>query len=41
MATRTEDKDSEKIKALIEVLHSEKIKDFITEKWNGTISVVQ
>ncbi|MBO0419887.1 methionine ABC transporter substrate-binding protein [Vagococcus fluvialis] len=41
IATRTEDKDSEKIKALIEVLHSEKIKDFITEKWNGTISVVQ
>ncbi|MFW3577889.1 MetQ/NlpA family ABC transporter substrate-binding protein [Vagococcus fluvialis] len=41
IATRTEDKDSEEIKALIEVLHSEKIKDFITEKWNGTISVVQ
>ncbi|NKC58837.1 methionine ABC transporter substrate-binding protein [Vagococcus fluvialis] len=41
IATRTEDKDTEKIKALIEVLHSEKIKDFITEKWNGTISVVQ
>lgn len=41
IATRTGDKDSEKIKALIEVLHSEKIKDFITEKWNGTISVVQ
>lgn len=41
IAIRTEDKDSEKIKALIEVLHSEKIKDFITEKWNGTISVVQ
>ncbi|MBO0487019.1 MetQ/NlpA family ABC transporter substrate-binding protein [Vagococcus fluvialis] len=41
IATRTEDKDSEKIKVLIEVLHSEKIKDFITEKWNGTISVVQ
>lgn len=41
IATRTEDKDSEKIKTLIEVLHSEKIKDFITEKWNGTISVVQ
>ncbi|MBO0427808.1 methionine ABC transporter substrate-binding protein [Vagococcus fluvialis] len=41
IATRTEDKDSEKIKALFEVLHSEKIKDFITEKWNGTISVVQ
>ena len=40
IATRTEDKESDKIKALVEVLHSEKIKEFITEKWNGTISVV-
>lgn len=41
IATRTEDKEADGIKALIEVLHSDEIKDFITEKWNGTISVVQ
>ena len=41
IATRTSDKDSPKIKALIEVLHSKEIKDFIQDKWNGTISVVE
>ncbi|MFY8329473.1 MetQ/NlpA family ABC transporter substrate-binding protein [Vagococcus carniphilus] len=40
IATRTDDKDDERVKALIEVLHSKEIKDFINEKWNGTISVV-
>ncbi len=40
IATRTEDKDSDKIKALIEVLRSEEIKKFVDEKWNGTISIV-
>ncbi|HCM90739.1 MAG TPA: hypothetical protein DIS85_12650 [Vagococcus sp.] len=40
IAARTEDKDSEKIKTLVEVLHSDEIKAFIKEKWNGTISVV-
>ena len=40
IAARTEDKDSKKIKALVEVLHSDEIKAFIKEKWNGTISIV-
>lgn len=40
IATRTEDKDSAKIKALVEVLHSQEIKDFINKEWNGSISVV-
>ena len=40
IAVRSEDKDSEKTKALVEVLHSKEIQDFIKEKWNGTISPV-
>lgn len=41
IATRTEDKESEKIKALIEVLRSDEIRDFVDQKWNGTISIVE
>ncbi|MGO3732084.1 MAG: MetQ/NlpA family ABC transporter substrate-binding protein [Vagococcus sp.] len=41
IAVRSEDKDSEKIKALVDVLHSETIKTFIDDKWNGTITVVK
>ncbi|MEG0550282.1 MAG: MetQ/NlpA family ABC transporter substrate-binding protein [Vagococcus sp.] len=40
IATRTKDKDDKRVKALIDVLHSKEIKEFINEKWNGTISVV-
>ncbi len=40
IATRSEDKENEGVKALIEVLHSKEIKEFINRKWNGTISVV-
>ncbi len=40
IAARTEDKNNEKIKALVDVLHSEEIKSYIETKWNGTISVV-
>lgn len=37
LAVREEDKDSEKTKALNEVLNSEKTKSFIEEKYEGTI----
>ena len=40
IAVRTEDKDSEKTKALVDVLHDQKIVDFVNEKWKGTITVV-
>ncbi|WP_326716584.1 MetQ/NlpA family ABC transporter substrate-binding protein [Vagococcus jeotgali] len=40
IAVRTEDKDSDKTKALVEALHDEKIKTFVNEKWKGTITVV-
>ena len=40
IATRTKDKDDKRVKALIDVLHSKEIKEFINKKWNGTISVV-
>jgi D-methionine transport system substrate-binding protein len=34
---RSEDKDNEQIKALVEVLHSEDIKKFIEDKYQGTV----
>ncbi|KIL75983.1 MetQ/NlpA family ABC transporter substrate-binding protein [Bacillus badius] len=37
VAVRKEDENSEKIKALIEVLHSKEIQDFILKEWNGAI----
>ncbi|MEG0254371.1 MAG: MetQ/NlpA family ABC transporter substrate-binding protein [Vagococcus sp.] len=40
IATRNDDKSDERIKALIDVLHSKEIKEFVNTKWKGTISVV-
>ncbi len=37
IAVRPEDKDSEKIKALVEILQTEEVKQFIEEKYNGSI----
>ena len=37
IACRREDKDSDKIKALVEVLTSDEIKDFINEKYQGAV----
>lgn len=39
IATIPEYKDTDKIKALIEVLSSKEVKDFILENWNGDIVV--
>lgn len=41
IAVRSEDKDNPKIKALVDALHSDDVKAFIDDKWNGTISVVK
>ncbi|MGO2083533.1 MetQ/NlpA family ABC transporter substrate-binding protein [Vagococcus sp.] len=41
IAVRTEDKDSDKTKALIDVLHSDEIKNFINDKWKGSVSAVK
>ncbi|WP_018658775.1 MetQ/NlpA family ABC transporter substrate-binding protein [Allofustis seminis] len=37
IAARSEDKDSEALKKLVEVLHSDKIKDFILKEWKGAV----
>lgn len=37
IAVRTEDKDNEAIKTLVEVLKSDEIKDFINEKYKGSV----
>ena len=34
------DEDSDKIKKLIEVLHSDEIKDFVEEQWQGSVKIV-
>ena len=41
VACKTEDKDSAKIKALVEVLKSDAIKEFINEKYQGSVIVVE
>ncbi|MGY3748966.1 MetQ/NlpA family ABC transporter substrate-binding protein [Vagococcus acidifermentans] len=41
VAVRTGDEKTEKIKALMDVLHSEEITSFIEEKWSGTITPIQ
>ena len=41
IACRSEDKDSDKIKALVEVLQSDEIKDFINEKYQGSVIPVE
>ena len=37
IAVRSEDKDSEAIKKLVEVLRSEPIQEFILEEWGGAV----
>ncbi|GEK91406.1 MetQ/NlpA family ABC transporter substrate-binding protein [Alkalibacterium kapii] len=37
VAVRSEDKENEKIKKLIELLHSEETQNFIMEKWDGAV----
>lgn len=37
IAVRSEDKDNEAIKKLVEVLRSEEIQKFINEEWNGAV----
>ncbi|MDO0919389.1 MetQ/NlpA family ABC transporter substrate-binding protein [Enterococcus casseliflavus] len=40
IAFRSGDEDSDKIKKLIEVLHSDEIKDFVEEQWQGSVKIV-
>ena len=40
IAARAEDKDDEKLNKLVEVLQSEEIQNFITEKYNGEVVAV-
>ncbi|AQP54616.1 methionine ABC transporter substrate-binding protein [Vagococcus penaei] len=40
IAVRSEDKDSDKTRALVEALHDEKVKKFVDEKWKGTITII-
>lgn len=37
IAVRSEDKDNEAIKKLVEVLHTKEIQDFILEEWDGAV----
>ncbi|MBM7700243.1 MetQ/NlpA family ABC transporter substrate-binding protein [Kurthia huakuii] len=37
IAVRKDDKDSEAIKKLVDVLHSEEIQQFITDEWGGSV----
>lgn len=37
IAARAEDKDSEALAKLVEVLHSKEIKDYILSEWDGTV----
>ncbi len=41
VVVRSEDKDREEIKALVEVLQSKEIKDFILEKYKGAVTVAE
>lgn len=41
VACKSKDKDSDKIKALVEVLKSDAIKDFINEKYQGSVIVTE
>ncbi|MDR3825655.1 MetQ/NlpA family ABC transporter substrate-binding protein [Enterococcus sp.] len=40
IAVRSGDEASDKIKKLIEVLHSDEIKDFVEEQWQGSVKIV-
>lgn len=40
VATRSEDKDDERIQKLMEVLHREEVQDWILEKWDGSVKPV-
>ncbi|MGG5315594.1 MetQ/NlpA family ABC transporter substrate-binding protein [Enterococcus sp. AZ072] len=40
VATRSEDKDDERIQKLLEVLHSKDVQDWILEKWDGSVKPV-
>ncbi|WP_368255389.1 MetQ/NlpA family ABC transporter substrate-binding protein [Enterococcus innesii] len=40
IAVRSGDEDSDKIKRLIEVLHSDEIKDFVEKQWQGSVKIV-
>ena len=41
VACKSKDKDSDKIKALVEVLKSDAIKEFINEKYQGSVIVIE
>lgn len=41
IAVRSEDEDSEAVKALVEVLKSQEIQDFILEEWGGSVVPVE
>lgn len=41
IAVRAEDENNEEIKALVEVLHSKEIQDFIVEEWGGSVVPVK
>ncbi len=40
VAVREEDKDNEKLKALVDALKSDKVKEFIEEKYKGAVVVM-
>lgn len=40
VAVRSEDENSEKIKKLVDALHTEEIQDWILEKWDGSVKPV-
>ncbi|MEI5995262.1 MetQ/NlpA family ABC transporter substrate-binding protein [Candidatus Enterococcus mansonii] len=40
VAVRSEDKDNEKIKKLVDALHSKEVQDWILEKWDGSVKPV-
>lgn len=40
VAVRSEDKDNENIKKLVEALHSKEIQDWILKKWDGSVKPV-
>ena len=40
IAVRSGDESSDKIKKLVEVLHSDEIKDFVEKQWQGSVKIV-
>ncbi len=40
IAVRKGDENTDKIKKLVEVLHSDEIKDFVDQEWQGSVKIV-